>query len=134
MQQGYYEEKTINIDDGDAAGSQKIKDILESYRENAPKGVGEVSVSGFIDFGKDEIIDADGKRIPPQDFYFLELGNGYSFAVRGSGTEPKIKFYVFGRSDVTDPEELDQVKTDAAEIMQSMLAAIEADARKRAEM
>ncbi|HAY99637.1 MAG TPA: phospho-sugar mutase, partial [Opitutae bacterium] len=133
LQHGYYEEKTINIYYEGAAGSQKIKNILESYRENPPKVFGEVSVSGFIDFGKDEIIDADGKRIPPQDFYFLELGNGYSFAVRGSGTEPKIKFYVFGRSDVTDPEELDQVKTDAAEIMQSMLAAIEADARKRAE-
>lgn len=133
LQHGYYEEKTINIYYEGAAGSQKIKNILESYRENPPKVFGEVSVSGFIDFGKDEIIDADGKRIPPQDFYFLELSNGYSFAVRGSGTEPKIKFYVFGRSDVTDPEELDQVKTNAAEVMQSMLAAIEADARKRAE-
>ena len=134
LQHGYYEEKTINIYYEGAAGSQKIKNILESYRENPPKAFGEVSVSGFIDFGKDEIIDADGKRIPPQDFYFLELSNGYSFAVRGSGTEPKIKFYVFGRSDVTDPEELDQVKTAAAEVMQSMLVAIEADARKRAEM
>jgi len=133
LQHGYYEEKTINIYYEGAAGSQKIKNILESYRENPPKVFGEVSVSGFIDFGKDEIIDADGKRIPPQDFYFLELSNGYSFAVRGSGTEPKIKFYVFGRSDVTVPEELDQVKTNAAEVMQSMLAAIEADARKRAE-
>ena len=133
LQHGYYEEKTINIYYEGAAGSQKIKNILESYRENPPKAFGEVSVSGFIDFGKDEIIDADGKRIPPQDFYFLELSNGYSFAVRGSGTEPKIKFYVFGRSDVTVPEELDQVKTNAAEVMQSMLAAIEADARKRAE-
>jgi phosphoglucomutase len=134
LQHGYYEEKTINIYYEGAAGSQKIKNILESYRENPPKAFGEVSVSGFIDFGKDEIIDADGKRIPAQDFYFLELSNGYSFAVRGSGTEPKIKFYVFGRSDVTDPEELDQVKTAAAEVMQSMLVAIEADARKRAEM
>ncbi|MGZ0708138.1 phospho-sugar mutase [Coraliomargarita sp. W4R53] len=133
LQHGYYEEKTINIYYEGAAGSQKIKNILESYRSNPPKAFGDVTVSGFTDFGKDEIIDADGKRIAPQDFYFLELSNGYSFAVRGSGTEPKIKFYVFGRSDVIEPEDLPQVKADASVVMEAMLAAIDADARERAE-
>ncbi|MFP4156208.1 MAG: phospho-sugar mutase [Opitutales bacterium] len=133
LQHGYYEEKTINIYYEGAAGAQKIKNILASYRNDPPEAFGEVRVSGFTDFGKDEIIDADGKRIPPQDFYFLELDNGYSFAVRGSGTEPKIKFYVFGRSDVKEPEELPMVKATAAEVMQEMLEAIEADARQRAE-
>ena len=132
LQHGYYEEKTLNIYYEGAAGSQKIKNILESYRSDPPKAFGDVSVSGFTDFGKDEIVDADGKRIPPQDFYFLELSNGYSFAVRGSGTEPKIKFYVFGRSDVTDPEALETVKAEASEVMQSMLKAIDTDARERA--
>lgn len=133
LQHGYYEEKTINIYYEGAAGSQKIKNILDSYRTNPPKAFGDVEVSGFTDFGKDEIIDADGAKIPPQDFYFLELSNGYSFAVRGSGTEPKIKFYVFGRSDLTDPDEIDAVKAKAAEVMQTMLKAIDADARERAE-
>jgi len=132
LQHGYYEEKTINIYYEGAAGSQKIKNILEAYRSNPPKAFGDITVTGFTDFGKDEIIDADGKRIPPQDFYFLELSNGYSFAVRGSGTEPKIKFYVFGRSDVTDPEELEQVKVDASIVMEATLSAIDADARERA--
>lgn len=134
LQHGYYEEKTINIYYEGAAGAQKIKNILESYRSNPPKTFGDVSVTGFTDFGKDEIIDADGKKIAPQDFYFLELSNGYSFAVRGSGTEPKIKFYVFGRSDVVDPDELAQVKVAGGEVMQSMLQAIDADARERAEV
>ena len=133
LQHGYYEEKTINIYYEGAAGSQKIKNILESYRSAAPKAFGDVKVSGFTDFGEDEIIDADGQKIPPQDFYFLELSNGYSFAVRGSGTEPKIKFYVFGRSEVLDPEDLIKVKAVAAVEMQTVLAAIEADARVRAE-
>ncbi len=133
FQHGYYEEKTINIYFEGAAGSQKIKNILESYRSDPPKAFGDVTVSGFTDFGKDEIIDADGKRIAPQDFYFLELSNGYSFAVRGSGTEPKIKFYVFGRSDVTDPKELAEVKLAASKVMEKTLAAIDAEARHRAE-
>ena len=133
LQHGYYEEKTINIYFEGAAGSQKIKNILESYRSNPPQAFGDITVSGFTDFGKDEIVDADGKRIAPQDFYFLELSNGYSFAVRGSGTEPKIKFYVFGRSDVTDPEELAEVKIAAGKVMETTLAAIDAEARQRAE-
>lgn len=134
LQHGYYQEKTLNIYYEGAAGSRKIKNILESYRSDPPKAFGDVTVSGFTDFGKDEIIDADGKRIPPQDFYFLELSNGYSFAVRGSGTEPKIKFYVFGRSDVTDPEELEAIKAKAAEEMEVILKTIDADARQRAEV
>lgn len=133
LQHGYYQEKTINIYYEGAAGSQKIANILASYRSNPPKAFGDVEVSGFTDFGKDEIIDADGKKIAPQDFYFLELSNGYSFAVRGSGTEPKIKFYVFGRSDLTTPEEMDEVKSKASEVMESVLKAIDADARERAE-
>ena len=133
LQHGYYEEKTINIYYEGAAGSQKISNILASYRSDAPKAFGDVTVTGFTDFGKDEIIDGDGKRIVPQDFYFLELSNGYSFAVRGSGTEPKIKFYVFGRSDVAGPEELALVKAAAAEVMNVILAAIDTDARERAE-
>jgi phosphoglucomutase len=133
LQHGYYEEKTINIYYEGAAGSKKIANILASYRNDPPKVFGDVAVSGFTDFGKDEIIDADGEKIPPQDFYFLELSNGYSFAVRGSGTEPKIKFYVFGRSDVLDPEDLIKVKAEAAVEMQRVLDAIDADARVRAE-
>lgn len=133
LQHGYYEEKTVNIYYEGAAGAQKIKNILNSYRSNPPKSFGEVKVAGFTDFGNDEIVDFDGKKIFPQDFYFLELGNGYSFAVRGSGTEPKIKFYVFGRSEVSEPEDLPKVKEAAAEVMQTMLKAIEADARERAE-
>ncbi|MGB0408354.1 MAG: phospho-sugar mutase [Opitutales bacterium] len=133
LQHGYYEEKTINIYYEGAAGAQKIKNILESYRSNSPQAFGSVEVSGLTDFGQDEIIDSDGKKIPPQDFYFLELSNGYSFAVRGSGTEPKIKFYVFGRSEVSDPDALPEVKEAAAAVMQTLLEAIEADARERAE-
>ena len=133
LQHGYYEEKTINIYYEGAAGSRKIKNIIDSYRNNVPKSFGGIGVRSLTDFGKDEIFDADGERIPPQEFYFLELNNGYSFALRASGTEPKIKFYVFGRSELDDLEKLDEVKAAASEVMQSLLTDIEADARKRAD-
>jgi phosphoglucomutase len=133
LQHGYYQEDTINIYYEGAAGSQKIANILASYRSDTPKAFGDIEVTKFTDFGRGERVDIDGKSIPPQDFYFLELSNGYSFAVRGSGTEPKIKFYLFGRSDAMDAEQLPQVKTDAAKVMENVKAVIEADARDRAE-
>lgn len=133
LQHGYYEEKTINIYYEGAAGSRRIKNIIDSYRNDIPKSFGGIEVRSLTDFGKDEIFDADGERIPPQEFYFLELNNGYSFALRASGTEPKIKFYVFGHSDLDDLEKLDEVKAAASKVMQSLLTDIEADARKRAD-
>jgi phosphoglucomutase len=132
LQHGYYEEKTLNLYFEGAAGSQKISRILESYRKDPPKTLGEFSVKRFTDFGVDKLLDADDEEIPSQDFYFLELDNGYSYAVRGSGTEPKIKFYLFGRSDVPDADSLPNVKTEAAAVMQSLLTVIDADARERA--
>ncbi len=132
LQHGYYEEKTINIYYEGAVGSRRIKNIIDSYRNDIPKSFGGIEVRSLTDFGKDEIFDADGERIPPQEFYFLELNNGYSFALRASGTEPKIKFYVFGHSDLDDLEKLDDVKAAASEVMQSLLTDIEADARRRA--
>lgn len=133
LQHGYYEEKTLNLYFEGAAGSRKINQILESYRKDPPKMLGAVTVTRFTDFGRDTLVDADDEKIPSQDFYFIELDNGYSYAVRGSGTEPKIKFYLFGRSDVPDADSLPDVKKAAARVMQSLITLIDADARERAD-
>ena len=111
-----------------AAGAQKIKNILDSYRSDSPKEIGGIAVSEMKDFGVDVFEDADGKAIPKQDFYFLTLANGYQYAVRGSGTEPKIKFYLFGREDVADPSQLEEKKALTQSTIDSMKEAILADA------
>lgn len=129
---GYFLEGLVNIYFEGAAGAQKIKNILTSYRENPPKKLGGVGVKQFTDFGREDIYDADGQLIPKQDFYFLELENGYKYAVRGSGTEPKIKFYVFAREDVSDAAQLAGVKEQTVAALDQLKATIEADARERA--
>lgn len=130
---GYFLEGMINLYYEGAAGAQKISNILESYRNDPPKTVGDFGVTTFKDFGTEVFKDADGKEIPKQDFYFIELDNGYRYAVRGSGTEPKIKFYVFAQEDVSEPSDLDRAKAAAAQTIGVIKEAIEADARKRAE-
>ena len=50
--------------------------------------------------------DADNEQIPAQDLYLVTLSNGYSFAARGSGTEPKMKFYLFASEPVASAADL----------------------------
>jgi phosphoglucomutase len=130
---GYFLEGMVNLYYEGAAGARKIANILESYRSDPPREVGEFGVTKFSDFGTQVFTDADGKEIPKQDFYFVELDNGYRYAVRGSGTEPKIKFYVFAREDVSEPADLDRAKAAARATIAALTEAIEADARARAE-
>jgi len=133
LQYGYHLESLVNIYFEGASGAQAIKNIIESFRNDPPKEIGGVAVSEMIDFGKDDLEDADGKPIPKENFYFFTLADGYKIAARGSGTEPKIKFYCFAKEDVAAAEELATTQEAAKAKLKAMEQAIEAEARKRAE-
>jgi phosphoglucomutase len=49
------------------------------------------------DFAKQDLFDQEGDLLPKEKMLFVDLEDGRSFAVRPSGTEPKIKFYLFGK-------------------------------------
>jgi phosphoglucomutase len=52
-------------------------------------------VAGVKDFSRETFYDADGSEIPKEKMLMFELADGGKVAVRGSGTEPKIKYYLF---------------------------------------
>ena len=133
LKYGFYLEDTINIYYEGASGNAKIKRILDTYRSSRPTAFGDVKVTGFQDFGRERILDADGEEIPKQDLYVVTLSNGYRFAARGSGTEPKMKFYLFASDKVGDASGLPAVKSRVREELGRMKRLIEADARTRAE-
>jgi phosphoglucomutase len=133
LRYGFYLEGVINIYYEGASGSAKIKRILESYRAQPPQAFGDVKVARFQDFGREKILDADGELIPAQDLYVVTLANGYSFAARGSGTEPKMKFYLFANEKVANSAELPAVKVRVRDTLDRLNRLIEADARRRAE-
>jgi len=132
-QHGYFTEGTINLYYEGATGAEKIKRILSTYRSSPPTEFAGVAVSEFQDFGVQDIRDADDELIPKQDLYVVSLANGYSFAARGSGTEPKMKFYVFANAPVGEGEDLAAVKAAVAVELERIKSAIEADAQARAE-
>jgi len=133
LKYGFYLEGVINIYYEGASGNAKIKRILESYRTNPPTAFGAVGVTKFQDFGREKIVDADGETIPSQDLYLVTLANGYSFAARGSGTEPKMKFYLFASEKVAVASDLAGVKEKVRTTLAALNKTIEADAKARAE-
>jgi phosphoglucomutase len=128
---GYYDDALLNIYYEGADGVQKIKNILNSYRKNPPKVASGQKVVKIDDFLNDNIFDIDGCPVPREDFLFIELESGDTYALRGSGTEPKIKFYIFCNdaafgSKATD-ESINRIKLRMA----SLKKFLEADADER---
>jgi phosphoglucomutase len=130
---GFFLEGVINLYYEGATGAAKIRRILETYRANPPAAFGETKVTRFQDFGREKFFDADGEQIPAQDLYLVTLANGYSFAARGSGTEPKMKFYLFATEPVKGTADLAAAKAKAKATLDALKILIEADARRRAE-
>jgi phosphoglucomutase len=132
LQCGFYLEGVINLYYEGASGSAKIRRIIETYRSAPPPAFGDVRVTGFQDFGRERILDADGEEIPKQDLYLVTLSNGITFAARGSGTEPKMKFYLFAHEQVASAAELPATKARVRAELDRLSRLIEADAHQRA--
>ena len=92
---GYCAQSQSSVYFEGAEGARKIGNILKSLEENPLKSLCGHAVLKCADFSGGGIFDADGMPVPAEKFYFYELENGAQFAVRASGTEPKIKFYIF---------------------------------------
>ena len=77
-------------------GSATISKLVESYRKSPLKEVAGFKVIKSKDFSEEGFIDEDEELLPCQNFMQLFLDNDFSLAIRPSGTEPKIKYYLFG--------------------------------------
>ena len=95
---GYYAEKTISVTLSGVDGAEQIKTIMAKFRNNAPKEWNATAVSITEDFKAQTSTAADGTvtalTTPPSDVLKYTLADGSWIAVRPSGTEPKIKFYI----------------------------------------
>jgi phosphoglucomutase len=93
---GYFEEKNHSLYFEGADGAEKIRRLLISYDENPPRQILDSAITRVWNFEKDTIRDSDGDEIPKEKMLIFELADKTRIAVRGSGTEPKIKYYLFG--------------------------------------
>ena len=95
---GYYAEKTISVTLSGVDGAEQIKAIMAKFRENGPKEFNGTAIAVVEDFKAQTSTAADGTvtalTTPPSDVLKYTLEDGSWIAVRPSGTEPKIKFYI----------------------------------------
>ena len=95
---GYYAEKTISVTLSGVDGAEQIKAIMAKFRNNAPKEWNATAITVVEDFKAQTATAADGTVTnlitPPSDVLKYTLADGSWIAVRPSGTEPKIKFYI----------------------------------------
>ncbi|WP_195939294.1 phospho-sugar mutase [Romboutsia sp. 1001713B170131_170501_G6] len=90
---GYFKEETISLTLKGIEGIAKIKDIMTYFRDNE---INEINNSKVVDF-KDYLKGIDNLPSANVIKYFLEDGSW--LAIRPSGTEPKLKFYIATKGD-----------------------------------
>ncbi|MDF2587821.1 MAG: pgcA [Anaerocolumna sp.] len=117
---GYFKEDLVSVTLKGIEGMEKIKEIMQSYRNNPPKVAGGYNVLKFRDYELDTITDISTGAVTPtglpkSDVLYFELNDDAWCAVRPSGTEPKIKFYfgVKGESLADADEKLKKLVNDS---------------------
>ena len=85
---GVYKEKTISITKKGKSGIEEIQADMAALRANPPKNIGGYDVVSMLDYN-----DPETTGLPKSNVLMFNLDNGW-IAVRPSGTEPKIKYYI----------------------------------------
>ena len=132
LSHGAHHEDRLDLAFEGAEGAAAIRRLVASWRSAPPATVDGSKVVRVTDYERDEVTDAEGERMPPEEFLVIDLADGRRVAVRASGTEPKAKFYAFTRAEVADADDLAAARERARKSALSLRAWLEADARRRA--
>ena len=127
---GFHYEKTENIYHDGEDGSVKIGNIMKSYRNSPPKQLCDLAVTNIKDFSKEGHEDEENEELAQENFLLISLENGFRVALRPSGTEPKIKFYIFGESE-PKPSNLEETKQKVIDEVINLGTFLVEDAEKR---
>jgi phosphoglucomutase len=132
---GYFEEKNHSIYFEGADGAEKIRRLLISYDENPPRQMLDSTITRIRNFEKETIRDVEGDQIPKEKMLIFELADKTRIAVRGSGTEPKIKYYLFGArlpsNGKLSREELTRARAEIGQKLETLWDWLREDAEQR---
>ncbi len=135
LEVGHYGERLINKYLEGREGVAEIQKLMAAFRTDPPRQVGGLALTEAYDYKTHEIrtLGQSGKSRPlPQPssdlIIFHTDAKGTRFAARPSGTEPKIKFYLFARTPtngLTDRAALAAIKKESERRLDQMTADIE---------
>lgn len=132
---GYFAEKNGSLVFEGAEGAAKIARLVQSYAANPPTEMLGRKVASIRNFEKEEIRDVEGDMIPKEKMSIFELEDRTRIAVRGSGTEPKIKYYLFAQErpagGTFGTDKLKHIKSEVAATLDQLWTWLEKDAMAR---
>src|ERR1700730_1044051 len=132
---GYFAEKNGSLVFEGAEGANKIAQLAESYRTNPFFDVLGSIVTSIKNFETETIRDIEGDEIPKEKMAIFELEDRTRIAVRPSGTEPKIKYYLFAQRQPEngkfDSAELTRIKAQVGEKLDRLWDWLQKDAESR---
>ena len=132
---GYFSEKTNALVFEGAEGADKIARLIESYSASPFLEVLGSRVIGIKNFEMDMVEDVEGDLVPKEKMSIFELEDRTRIAVRPSGTEPKIKYYLFAQrrpeNGKFDPAELSRTKAQVGEKLDRLWDWLQEDAEFR---
>ena len=129
---GVYDEMNTDIVLEGAEGAAKIAALTRSYSAQPPTEIDGSAVVKIQDFSRENVYDEEGDLIPKAGMIMVHLEGGQRFAVRPSGTEPKIKFYLFGKGE-SEPADLAASKAAVKAGLEALWKWLESDAHSRME-
>ena len=115
---GFYAEDQVSFVLQGIQGAQRIRRIMDAFRNGKPQSFGRFTVKKCIDYLKGY------EGIPASNVLIYHMTDGNWFAMRPSGTEPKIKFYYYAKSMDDEKEAKDAVE-DMKEAVGEMVEKIE---------
>ena len=125
---GYYKDTVKSIGLKGIEGLAKIQEIMENFRQEPPKTLGDYTVTAARDYKAGIIMDmASGAvrptGLPSANVLYYEMNDGAWLCVRPSGTEPKIKFYygVKGASMEDADARSEKMGAELTELVNKML-------------
>jgi phosphoglucomutase len=84
---------------------------MESYEKNPLKKIAEIPVTSLRNFEAEDLCDSEGEVYPKEAMLMIKLEGDRQLVIRPSGTEPKIKFYLFtARRPITGKFSLEEVQ------------------------
>jgi phosphoglucomutase len=132
---GYFAEKNGSFVFEGAEGASKIARLAESYATKPFSELLGVRVRHIKNFETHTIKDVEGDEIPKEKMSIFELEDGVRIAIRPSGTEPKIKYYLFAqhrpKSGKFDSAELEQIKVEVEGRLDRIWDWLQKDAQAR---
>ncbi|MBT1247738.1 MULTISPECIES: phosphoglucomutase [unclassified Thermosipho (in: Bacteria)] len=125
---GYYLENNFSLIYEGIEGMEKISKIMEFYRKSFPKEIGNLKVKSYIDYLDGNIYDIDGnvigkvERIPSSNVLRFFFDDGSWYAIRPSGTEPKLKVYIYSFARTRDESEkkLELIESEFRKIIEKI--------------